>query len=107
MRRSSLVPGSATARRRRCTAPRSSPRASARRPADPSLSGGSVRECERVLVRDSELDEMAVRLLEVEADDLLERAHSIAGVRLDPVGEPLVELGAEQPWARRRRPRCG
>ena len=47
-----------------------------------------------LLAAPPELDQEAVRLLEVVAEDLLELVHALAGRSLEPVREALVELGA-------------
>ena len=63
--------------------------------------GGRARVA--VLVGDPEVRLLAVSLLEVVADDLLDLAEPIAGGLLDPAGEPLVEVGTARLRERRVR----
>ena len=73
-----------------------SPRAKARRPAAAELGRGPPRELAARVVEWPELGPVAERLLEVEAEDLLELLLA-AALPVDPLGprhEALVELGA-------------
>jgi hypothetical protein len=45
------------------------------------------------IVDRSELGTKPVRMLEVQADQRVQLADAIAGIRVEPSGEPLVELG--------------
>ena len=70
-----------------------SPRPNARRPADVSRSAARVPELAPVVVERAELREVAVGLLEVVAEDLLELdlAAALAVDAVGPVDEALVE----------------
>ncbi len=54
---------------------------------------GTLPQFSPVCVQRTELPAVLVRLLEVERDDLLLLADQVAGLRLQPLGEALVQLG--------------
>ena len=56
----------------------------------------TLAECANLLVDRADLDSVAVTLLQVVAEDLLVLEHPRARRSLEPVGEPLVQVGAER-----------
>ena len=94
------APAGSTARSRQARsscaeAAANSPRSSARRPARPSRWPPFRASARASALEPSELDADEVRLLEVVSDDLVLSGHLRAGLRLEPRGEPRVEIGPE------------
>ena len=86
--RSSSAPSSSL------TAGARSPRASARRPEEPSRAGGPRCQLPAVLVDRAQLRQVRAGLLQMVAEDLRVLARPLAGGALQPVREPLVEARA-------------
>ena len=59
------------------------------------MAAGALAERAGLVVDRAELGAVAVGLLEVVAEDLLVLGHAVAGRALEPVGELLVQRGAE------------
>ena len=97
----------ASARDRSVTPAETSPRAEAVQPAAARLVGGAPRELAPSLVERPELGEVAMRLLEVPADDLRVLGRAIAGV-FARASRRTVRAGPRAtPWRARRRRRPG